>query len=290
MAPIRRSLPSSTCRRVDAGAAPSCFSTGAGGPRSTAPTTSTGWQPTSPSAAGWRGTSNTGASSSVAAISHTRGRRRGDRPPRDDRRRSGRSSHRPQCRRTPRRLGRRPRQAARWSAWCPPGVELAGVISLAGVVDLAAAARENIGNGAAVDFIGDSPEEHPERYAVADPLTQVPIPAVVRCIHARADDRVPLTQSMTYVAAAQASGEDARLLEVQGDHSSVADTPRPPGRPSFRRSGTSRPPDSPLPGMARLARPLQSQAKSRARGGRRTAPSVERQYSSERHAGLALKV
>jgi acetyl esterase/lipase len=108
-----------------------------------------------------------------------------------------------------------------------PVVELAGVISLAGVLDLAAAARENIGNGAAVDFIGGSPEEHPERYAVADPLTRVPIPAIVRCIHARADDRVPLTQSVTYVAAAQASGEDARLLEVQGDHSSVANTSAP---------------------------------------------------------------
>jgi len=58
---------------------------------------------------------------------------------------------------------------------------------------------------------------------VADPLAQVPIPAVVRCLHARADDRVPFTQSVTYVAAARAAGQDAQLLEVDGDHFSVAD-------------------------------------------------------------------
>ena len=51
-------------------------------------------------------------------------------------------------------------------------VEIAGVISLAGVLDLAAAAREGIGNGAATDFMGGDPDECPDRYAVADPLSQ----------------------------------------------------------------------------------------------------------------------
>jgi len=104
-----------------------------------------------------------------------------------------------------------------------PAVNLAGVISLAGVVDLGSAAREKIGNGAVIDLMGGSPGERPERYAVADPLSQVPIPAVVRCVHARADDRVPFGESVTYVAAAQAAGQDARLLEVDGGHFSVAD-------------------------------------------------------------------
>jgi acetyl esterase/lipase len=108
-----------------------------------------------------------------------------------------------------------------------PAVGLAGAISLAGVVDLGAAAREKIGNGAALDLMGGGPGERPERYAVADPLAQVPIPAVVRCVHARADDRVPFAQSVTYVAAAQAAGQDARLIEVDGDHFSVADFTSP---------------------------------------------------------------
>ena len=108
-----------------------------------------------------------------------------------------------------------------------PAVEIAGAISLAGVLDLGAAAHEKIGNGAAIDFMGGSPGERPGRYAVANPLSQVPIPAVVRCVHSRADDRVPFAESVTYVAAAQAAGQDAQLLEVDGDHFSIADISSP---------------------------------------------------------------
>jgi acetyl esterase/lipase len=104
-----------------------------------------------------------------------------------------------------------------------PVVEVRGVISLAGVVDLGAAARDRSGNGAAIAFMGASPEQRPEWYAVADPLAQIPIPALVRCVHARADDEVPFSESVTYVAAARAAGQDAQLLEASGDHYSVAD-------------------------------------------------------------------
>jgi hypothetical protein len=62
---------------------------------------------------------------------------------------------------------------------------------------------------------------------VASPLSQVPIPAVVRCVHSRTDDRVPFAESVTYVAAAQAAGQDAQLLEAGGDHFSLADITSP---------------------------------------------------------------
>jgi acetyl esterase/lipase len=104
-----------------------------------------------------------------------------------------------------------------------PMVEVAGVISLAGVVDLGAAAREGNGNGAAIALMDGGPSDRPQWYAIADPLGQVPIPAVVRCVHARADDEVPFIQSATYVAAAQAAGQDAQLIEAAGDHYSIAD-------------------------------------------------------------------
>jgi acetyl esterase/lipase len=104
-----------------------------------------------------------------------------------------------------------------------PMVELAGVISLAGVLDLSAAARAKIGNGAATDLMGGGPDECAERYAIADPLLQVPIPAVVRCVHSRSDDRVPFAQSVTYTQAATAVGQDAQLKEVEGTHFSIAD-------------------------------------------------------------------
>jgi len=108
-----------------------------------------------------------------------------------------------------------------------PAIQIVGVISLAGVLDLGAAARQKIGNGAAIDLMGGGPDECPERYAVADPLSQVPIPAVVRCVHSRADDRVPFAQSVTYVEAAQSAGQDAHLLEVDGGHFSIADITSP---------------------------------------------------------------
>jgi acetyl esterase/lipase len=104
-----------------------------------------------------------------------------------------------------------------------PVVELAGAISLAGAVDLGSAARERIGDSAAINLMGGGPEEYPERYEVADPMAQVPIRAVVRCVHAKGDDRVPFAQSVSYVAAARAAGGDAELLEVDGDHVSVVD-------------------------------------------------------------------
>ena len=104
-----------------------------------------------------------------------------------------------------------------------PVVEIAGVMSLAGVIDLRAAARDNSGNSAAIRFMGGDPEQRPEWYAVADPLAHVPIPAVVRCVHARADDEVPFSESVTYVAIAHGAGQDAQLLEATGDHYTVAD-------------------------------------------------------------------
>jgi acetyl esterase/lipase len=105
-----------------------------------------------------------------------------------------------------------------------PVVEISGVISLAGVLDLRAAAREKIGNRAAVNLMGGTPEELPGEYALADPLSRIPIRASVCCVHARRDDRVPFAQSVDYVAAAQAAGQEARLLEVPGDHFSIVDT------------------------------------------------------------------
>ena len=108
-----------------------------------------------------------------------------------------------------------------------PVVEITGVISLAGVVDLRTAARERIGNGAAIDFMGGEPDKRAGQYALADPLSQVPIRAAVRCVHARRDDRVPFAQSERYVAAGQAAGQDAILLEVPGDHFSIVDTSSP---------------------------------------------------------------
>lgn len=108
-----------------------------------------------------------------------------------------------------------------------PRVGLAGVVAQAGVLDLPAAARERLGNGAVLDLLGGTPEQVPERYRLADPRAAIPLPAPVLCVHAAGDDTVPIAQAEAYVAAAARAGAAAVLREVPGDHFSVIDPVHP---------------------------------------------------------------
>jgi acetyl esterase/lipase len=109
-----------------------------------------------------------------------------------------------------------------------PKVRMSGVVSQAGVLDLAVAARTGVGARAVTDLLGGMPEDEPERFRLADPMSWVPLPAPVLCVHARADDDVPYAQSQAYVAAATGAGGAARLAEVPGDHFTLID-PADPG-------------------------------------------------------------
>ena len=104
-----------------------------------------------------------------------------------------------------------------------PAVEVTGVISLAGVLDLATAADEGIGNDAARSFMGGDRARRPARFAATDPLAQVPIEASVYAVHGRGDFNVPFEQSVAYVEKAKAAGQEAALLEIEGDHFTVID-------------------------------------------------------------------
>ena len=112
-------------------------------------------------------------------------------------------------------------------ALCAAGMaQLAAVISLAGVCDLVSGAREGIGDGAVVEFIGGSPEQRPDEYAAASPIGLVPAPARVLLVHGDRDDRVPISQSRNYarVAAAAGAGERCELLELRGvEHFALID-------------------------------------------------------------------
>lgn len=92
------------------------------------------------------------------------------------------------------------------------------VVAQAAVAALADASREGLGGGAVDALLGGSPSQVPERYAVADPLALLPVGVPVVCVHGDRDDVVPLTQSDTYVTAAQAAGDDATLVVVPGGH------------------------------------------------------------------------
>lgn len=101
-----------------------------------------------------------------------------------------------------------------------PQVQVCAAAVQAGVVALARAAEEGLGEGATVDLVGGTPAEVPDRYAVADPLALVPPPVPTLLVHARDDARVPVSQSQAY---ADAAGESAELALFAGDHFTVID-------------------------------------------------------------------
>lgn len=109
----------------------------------------------------------------------------------------------------------------RFERWQPERVRITGVVSQAGVLDLRAAHELGLGESAVEAFLGHSPGPDDDP---VDPLRQAPLDVPVRCIHPRDDTRVPVGQSRDYVAKARATGADADLLEVDGDHFVVIDT------------------------------------------------------------------
>jgi dipeptidyl aminopeptidase/acylaminoacyl peptidase len=103
--------------------------------------------------------------------------------------------------------------------WAAAERLVAAAVSLAGVVDLEAAAAAGLGGDAVVEFLGGLPEDVPERYAAADPLRRLPLGVPTLLVHGTADDRVPLSQSEAFLAAALACGDRCRLLTLRGaDH------------------------------------------------------------------------
>ena len=61
------------------------------------------------------------------------------------------------------------------------------------------------------------------RYREGDPLEQVPLDVPVRCVHGRDDSNVPPNQSASYVKKATATGADATVTMVDGDHFTLID-------------------------------------------------------------------
>jgi acetyl esterase/lipase len=105
-----------------------------------------------------------------------------------------------------------------------PAVAVAAVVSLAGVCDLRSGARDRIGDGAVLDFLGGTPEQRPLEYAIADPLARLPADADVLLVHGELDDHVPVQQSRDYASAARAAGGRCELLELAGvEHFALID-------------------------------------------------------------------
>ncbi|MCW2830580.1 MAG: alpha/beta hydrolase, partial [Aeromicrobium sp.] len=106
------------------------------------------------------------------------------------------------------------------SPWGDPVVPVTAAISQAGVLDLRAAIRLDLGRGAVERFMGGTVDE---RYEQADPMALIPLPVPVRCVHGTSDTAVPRSQSVDYVDRASQAGADAELITVDGDHFAVID-------------------------------------------------------------------
>jgi dipeptidyl aminopeptidase/acylaminoacyl peptidase len=64
--------------------------------------------------------------------------------------------------------------------------------------------------------MGCGPRECPERYALADPIRQVPLPCEVLLVHGPVDDTVSIARSRDYARAAEAAGGTVELVEIPG--------------------------------------------------------------------------
>jgi pimeloyl-ACP methyl ester carboxylesterase len=93
---------------------------------------------------------------------------------------------------------------------------ISGVVALAPVSDLVACHRLGLGGGAVADLLGGGPEQHPSRYAVADPMRSIPLGIPVRMVHGITDDRVPCEMSRSYASHAHSAGDDTLLTELPG--------------------------------------------------------------------------
>ncbi len=113
-----------------------------------------------------------------------------------------------------------------------PRLRPTGVVALAGLFDLHAAADEGLGDGATVRFLGGGPDEVPERYAVASPVRRLPVGVPLLALHGPDDRLVPVTQTRAFVTAARAAGDTVEHAEVDTSHLDVID-PDGPAMPAL---------------------------------------------------------
>jgi len=97
-----------------------------------------------------------------------------------------------------------------------PALEFRRAIAQAAVCDLAGAYRRWRG-GAVRALMGGSPEQLPERYALADPLALAPAPMPVLLVHGVLDETVSVELARSYERAASAAGGAVELVELQGE-------------------------------------------------------------------------
>jgi len=112
--------------------------------------------------------------------------------------------------------------AGRWKLpaqsplYTPNPLPVHGVVSLAGIPDLAAAAAQEVCGSAVSELIGGLPSTLADRYADASPAALTPLGIPHVHVHGREDDIVPLALVEQYAAAAHCAGDRATLEVLAG--------------------------------------------------------------------------
>lgn len=105
-----------------------------------------------------------------------------------------------------------------------PRLRTVAAVSLAGVLDLAAATHLHLGDDAVTAFLGGGPGDRRERSRLASPYELLPLGVPMLLVHGQEDDVVPVTQSLALADAATAAGDEVTLATPDDiDHLGVID-------------------------------------------------------------------
>ncbi|HEY6378647.1 MAG TPA: prolyl oligopeptidase family serine peptidase [Candidatus Dormibacteraeota bacterium] len=103
-----------------------------------------------------------------------------------------------------------------------------GVVGLAAVSDLVAAADARLGDGAAQALLGGEPAELADRYREASPIEQLPLGVPQLVVHGVRDQAVPVSMSSLYAQRARAAGDDVELAVLAATgHAELIDPASP---------------------------------------------------------------
>lgn len=102
------------------------------------------------------------------------------------------------------------------------------VAGLAPVTDLGRCFRHLSDPAVMVKLMGGTPDQQPQRYLQASPLSVLPLGLPQIIIHGSEDEEIPLQWSRDYVLRARSAGDDARLEVIAGmDHMAFLDPASP---------------------------------------------------------------
>jgi acetyl esterase/lipase len=103
-------------------------------------------------------------------------------------------------------------QLAAWAATRrDAAVAVTGVVSQAGVLDLALAYRLGLSERVVGDLLGGGPKDVPDRYRATSPRARLPLGVPTLLVHGAGDDVVPPRMSQEFAEAADDAGDDVVL-------------------------------------------------------------------------------